>query len=82
MFRLPLITLQDENDFQWLAIGAVGTLLIVVIALLVKSQRRYRRLERQAERMEQLPEPAPRPAPRRQLRADEVEWPHYGGPPR
>jgi hypothetical protein len=50
--KLPLITLQDENDFQWLAIGALGMLLIVLIALIVVMARSLRRDRRRAEAME------------------------------
>jgi hypothetical protein len=91
--KLPLITLEDENDFQWLAIGAVGMLIIVMMVVLVAMLRRYRHLERQAERMERRPDPL-RPVTAEDIRNDALsaerlraaarreppEWQRYGGP--
>lgn len=88
--KLPLITLEDENDFQWLAIGAVGMLLVIMIVVLIGMARALRRDRARAERMERQPNPA-RPVTAESIAADAErlrsaarreppEWQRYGGP--
>jgi Flp pilus assembly protein TadB len=75
-----MITLVDENDFQWLALGVLGTLLIVLVILVVVLGRRLRRMDRAARRMEQLPEPEVRMRVKRAHGRAAPEWNRYGGP--
>jgi hypothetical protein len=88
-----MITLVDENDFQWLALGVLGTLLIVLVIVVVVLGRWLRRMDRAARRMEQLPDPL-RPVTAEGTRNDALsaerlraaarreppEWQRYGGP--
>jgi choline-glycine betaine transporter len=82
--KLPLITLEDENDFQWAAIGAVGMLLIVMIVVMVGMARALRRDRARAERMERPVSAESIQADAERLRSaarrEPPEWQRYGGP--
>jgi Na+/melibiose symporter-like transporter len=65
---LLAVTLQDEDDFQWLALGVLATVLVVLVLIVgflvydrVAERREADRMERQLRKVTDPSEIASRP---------------------